>query len=42
MGPPLENRVEKESLKKGAQKMGLTIEEEFEAGNNHYGILFVK
>lgn len=42
MGPPLENRVEKESLKKGTQKMGLAIEEEFEAGNNHYGILFTK
>ncbi len=42
MGPPPENRVEKESLKKGVQKMGLTVEEEFEAGDNHYGILFVK
>lgn len=42
MGPPKENRVEKESLKRGALKMGLTIEEEFEAGDNHYGILFIK
>lgn len=42
LGPPTENRVEKDSLKKGAQQIGVTLEEEFEAGENHYGIVFIK
>lgn len=42
LGPPADNRVDKNSLKTGVQQMGLTLEEEFEAGEHHYGILFIK
>lgn len=41
-GPPSEERVKPDLLKIGAKKLGLEIEEEFEAGQYHYGILFVK
>ncbi|MDD5071273.1 MAG: class I SAM-dependent methyltransferase [Patescibacteria group bacterium] len=41
-GPPPEERVKIDLLKAGAKKLGLEIEEEFEAGQHHYGILFVK
>lgn len=42
LGPPTKRRVDKNALKKGVQQLGLTLEEEFEAGKNHYGILFIK
>jgi hypothetical protein len=42
IGPPPDAKVKKESLSQGAQKLGLTLEEEFEAGEYHYGMLFVK
>lgn len=42
LGPPSETKVNKDSLKQGVQKLGLTLEEEFDAGDYHYGILFVK
>ncbi len=41
-GPPLKNRVGKKSLKQGAQRLGLHVEEEFEAGDYHYGLIFIK
>lgn len=41
-GPPNEERVKMEPLKIGAGKMGLRLEEEFEAGPYHYGLIFVK
>ena len=41
-GPSPENRVNEELLKNGAQKLGLTLQEEFEAGDYHYGIIFTK
>ena len=41
-GPSIENRVEKDLLKNGSAKLGLKIEEEFEAGDYHYGIIFDK
>lgn len=41
-GPPPEERVKTDLLKIGAQKLGLKLEEEFEAGHYHYGMLFVK
>lgn len=41
-GPPPEEQVKLDSLKIVAQKLGLKIEDEFDAGQYHYGILFVK
>jgi ubiquinone/menaquinone biosynthesis C-methylase UbiE len=41
-GPPPEERVKIDLLKTVAKKLGLGIEEEFEAGQYHYGILFIK
>lgn len=42
LGPPVEERVNIESLKNGARKLGLDLEEEFEAGQYHYGVIFTK
>jgi len=41
-GPPPEERVKKELLDNGAKKLGLRPEEEFEAGQYHYGLAYVK
>lgn len=41
-GPPPEKRVKIELLKKVAEKLGLKIAEEFDAGEYHYGALFTK
>jgi len=41
-GPPLSERVNTESLKIGARKLGLELEDEFNAGEYHYGLIFVK
>lgn len=41
-GPPPEERVKKESLMDGAQRLGLRLEEEFFVGHLHYGLLFIK
>jgi ubiquinone/menaquinone biosynthesis C-methylase UbiE len=41
-GPPKEEQVKADLLKTGAQKLGLKIEDEFDAGRYHYGILFTK
>lgn len=42
LGPPLEERVKIDLLKIAAQKLGLKLEEEFLAGQYHFGIIFVK
>ena len=41
-GPPPEERVKPDLLKIGAKKLGLEVEDEFDAGQYHYGVLFVK
>lgn len=41
-GPPLEERVKADQLKKVCEKLGLKTEEQFDAGQYHYGILFSK
>lgn len=42
LGPPAEERVKSESLVSAAPKLGLKLEEEFEAGQYHYGLIFTK
>lgn len=41
-GPPPEEKVKKELVDNGAKKLGLHPEEEFEAGQYHYGLVYVK
>jgi ubiquinone/menaquinone biosynthesis C-methylase UbiE len=41
-GPPASERVDSSQLNIMARKLGLEIEEEFNAGQYHYGVLFVK
>jgi ubiquinone/menaquinone biosynthesis C-methylase UbiE len=41
-GPPPEKRVKVDQLIKVAEKLGLKVEEVFDAGEYHYGVLFVK
>ena len=41
-GPPVEERVNLELLKKAASKLGLNTDEEFFAGQYHYGLIFSK
>ncbi len=41
-GPPLDDRVQPESIKMAAPKLGLKLEDEFEAGQYHYGLVFTK
>jgi ubiquinone/menaquinone biosynthesis C-methylase UbiE len=42
IGPPVEERVKVDLLKAAAKKLGLSLEEEFEAGQYHYGLIFIK
>ncbi|MDO8462750.1 MAG: methyltransferase domain-containing protein [bacterium] len=42
MGPPAERRVPEDALIATAQEVGLTFRERFDAGPQHYGVLFVK
>lgn len=42
LGPPNQERVKLDPLKIAAQKLGLSIEEEFDAGQYHFGVLFIK
>jgi len=42
LGPAPEKRVSLESLKTAAPKLGLSLNEEFEAGPYHYGLIFTK
>ncbi len=41
-GPPAEERVNKELLDNAAKKLGLREDSEFEAGQYHYGLIYVK
>lgn len=41
-GPPTEERVKRDLLNIAAKKLGLQLEEEFEAGAYHYGLMFTK
>ena len=41
-GPPADERVKADLMKIAARKLGLDLKEEFEAGQYHYGMLFVK
>lgn len=42
LGPPSRERVKPDLLKIAARKFGLDLKEEFEAGQYHFGMLFVK
>ncbi len=42
IGPPVEERVKPDLMKVAAKKLGLNLEEEFEAGPYHYGLIFTK
>lgn len=42
LGPPVEERVKADLLKAAGQKLGLKLEEEFDAGPYHYGLVFIK
>jgi len=41
-GPPAEERVKPDLLRTAGKKLGLKIEDEFDAGQYHFGILFIK
>jgi len=41
-GPPSEEKVKKEFIENGVKKLGLRPEEEFEAGQYHYGLIYIK
>lgn len=41
-GPPVENRVDPQDVKKYAEKKGLKLKKEFKAGPYHYGLIFKK
>lgn len=42
IGPPIGARVKLDLLKTAAAKFGLKLEDEFEAGQYHYGVIFEK
>lgn len=42
LGPPVEERVKASLLEQAGEKLGLRLEEEFDAGQYHYGLIFVK
>lgn len=42
LGPPAEEKVKKELLDLAIKKLGLRPEEEFEAGQFHYGLIYIK
>ena len=39
---PAQNRVSPAEIKKIAEELGFKLEEEFEAGKYHYGLIFIK
>ncbi len=41
-GPPVEEKVKKDLLIMAAKKLGLQLDDEFEAGQFHYGLVFSK
>lgn len=42
LGPPLALRINKDTIKNMAMKIGFASDREFEAGSHHYGLLFKK
>lgn len=42
IGPLLENKADPQQIKNDAAKCGFVLENEFEAGPYHYGLIFVK
>jgi len=42
LGPPLNQRIKKDNIISIANTLGLELIEEFEAGEYHYGLIFVK
>jgi len=42
IGPELSTRINKETLVSAVSKLGLSLEEEFEAGKYHFGLTFIK
>jgi len=41
-GPPLEDKVNIENIKEVLKKLGFLLQEEFDAGHYHFGLIFVK
>ncbi|MDD4607312.1 MAG: methyltransferase domain-containing protein [Patescibacteria group bacterium] len=41
-GPPVEKRVDIEQIKNLVIKIGFELQEEFEAGSFHFGLIFIK
>ncbi len=41
-GPTAEEKVKKDLLELAAKKLGLNLDDEFEAGQYHYGLIFTK
>lgn len=41
-GPPPEERVKKELVDAALKRFGLRLEEEFDAGQYHYGLIYIK
>ncbi|MDP2708820.1 MAG: methyltransferase domain-containing protein [bacterium] len=41
-GPPAEERVKKDLLENASKKLGLGLGQEFEAGQYHYGLSYIK
>jgi ubiquinone/menaquinone biosynthesis C-methylase UbiE len=41
-GPPSEDRVNVENLKKAGEKLGLRLDDDFSAGLYHFGLIFSK
>jgi len=42
MGPSLDKKVKKEYIIEIAKKFSLELEEDFQAGKFHYGLVFIK
>jgi ubiquinone/menaquinone biosynthesis C-methylase UbiE len=42
IGPDHKTRVSKQTIKEAAPKLGLVLEDDFEAGPYHYGLIFYK
>ena len=41
-GPPVDDRVNVENLKKAGEKLGLRLDDDFSAGLYHFGLIFSK
>ena len=41
-GPPTKDRISPDIMKKAAEGLGVKLEQEFDAGTYHYGLVFIK